>query len=106
MSLVMRVGLLVLGCLSLLGCGGFATPAIVLHPSPANAGKEPTQVGIACAHKVLWVFTFGDSHIRTAKKNGGVKEIATVEYIRRTLIVDSFPFNFYKRQCTEVSGYS
>lgn len=106
MAQVLQRTLLFLGCLSFAGCSGFTTPVAVLPPSPANAGKDPTHVGVACAHKLLWVFNFGDSHIRTAKKNGSVGEIATVEYVQRTIIVDSFPLNFYKRQCTEVSGYS
>ena len=93
------------GFLFLAGCAQVATPVSVHTPKPEHEGKEPTQIGIACAHKILWVFSFGDSHIRTAKKNGKVRDIATVETLEKNLLVNAFPFNFYQRRCTEVSGY-
>lgn len=89
----------------LVGCAEFATPVTVLAPKPEHDGIEPTEVGVACAHKVLWVFSFGDSHIAKAKKNGGVVDIATVEVLEKVFLVNAFPFNFYRRQCTEVTGY-
>lgn len=103
---ILRVGLSLVILLSAAGCSGLAKPVAVLQPSPANLGKEPTQIGIACAYKILWVFSFGDAHIRTAKEKGRISEIATVETVDKILLVDAFPFNFYKRYCTEVSGFS
>lgn len=101
-----RIVSLTAAMLLLAGCADFATPVAVLPPKPEHAGKEPTHTGIACAHKIFWVFSFGDSHFREAKRQGGVVDVATVETISKVLLVDTFPLNFYKRQCTEVSGYS
>lgn len=101
-----RVVFLVMLTSFISGCADFATPVAVLAPKPEHEGKEPTQIGVACAHKIFWVISFGDSHIREAKKKGGVVDIATVEVVNKVFLVDSFPLNFYKRQCTEVAGFS
>ena len=102
----LRVFSIVVWAALISGCADFATPVAVITPKPEYQGKEPTHVGVACAHKILWVLSFGDSHIREAKRQGGVVHVATVEVIRKVFLVDSFPLNFYKRQCTEVSGFS
>lgn len=102
----LKIGSLATGVLLVASCADFATPVAVLAPKPEHEGREPTHVGVACAHKILWVFSFGDSHISEAKRRGNVVDVATVEIIRKVLLVDSFPLNFYKRQCTEVAGYS
>lgn len=96
---------LAVGISLLAGCADFATPVTVLAPKPEHEGTEPPLVGVACAYKILWVFSFGDSRIGKAKTEGGVADVATVEVIYKTLLVDTFPLNFYKRQCTEVAGY-
>lgn len=104
MSRFIRVSLLVMSGLLLASCGQFITPVAVLPPSPEYAGLEPTDVGVACAHRVLYVFSFGDSYIRKAKKLGNIKDIATVEVYENSFRL--LGFTFYERQCTEVSGYS
>lgn len=96
--------LLAISCLA--GCADVATPVAVLPPRAEHQGLEPADVGVACAYKILWVFSYGDSHIREAKKIGGIKHVATVEVLRKSLIADLFPLNFYQQQCTEVSGYA
>ncbi len=88
------------------GCAQNVTPVAVLVPKPEHEGTEPTHVGIACTHKFLWVFSFGDSHISKAREQGSVAHIATVEVTRKVIIANAFPFNLYQRQCTEVAGYS
>lgn len=87
------------------GCAEFATPIAVVAPKPEHDGIEPPNVGVACAQRLFWVFSSGDSHIAKAKKSGGIVDIATVEVTRKVFLIDTFPFNFYKRQCTEVRGY-
>ena len=90
----------------LAGCADFATPVTVPAPKPEHEGIEPSQIGVACAYEILWVFSYGDSHIVKAKKNGGIVDIATVEILEKVFLVNAFPFNFYRRQCTEVRAYS
>ena len=92
--------------LHLVGCADFATPVTVLPPKPEHQGTEPNRIGVACAHKIFWVISFGDSRFREAKKNGGVKDVATVEVLEKFFPTRYFPFNVYQRQCTEVAGYS
>jgi|GEM_PF-5709896 len=88
------------------GCAEYATPVAVLAPKPEHEGTEPPQVGVACTVNVLWVFAYGDSHISKAKANGSISDIATVEITREVIFADFFPLNLYRRQCTEVAGYS
>lgn len=103
---IFRIASLVVGSIFFVGCAELATPVAVLAPKPEHEGKEPTHIGVACAYKILWVFSFGDSHVREAKRQGGVDDIATVEIVRKVFIADYFPLNLYRSQCTEVSGFS
>lgn len=106
MGIQLKVCSIIMGALLLGACAQFATPVAVLPQKPEHEGIEPTLVGVACTHQVLWLISFGDSHVREAKKNGGISEIATVEVVDKVFLANSFPFNIYRRQCTEVSGYS
>ncbi|MEM7044901.1 MAG: TRL domain-containing protein [Pseudomonadota bacterium] len=98
----LRFGHLAAVGLLLAGCGKAVTPVAVLPPKPEHQGLEPTNVGIACAHKVLLI-PFGDSHIREAKREGGIKDIATVEVFNNSFGL--LGLELYTRQCTEVSGF-
>ena len=82
-------------------CAGFTTPVAVLPKMPEHADLEPTNVGFACGYRILWVLKIGDSHVREAKKNGGISDIATVE-VKHTI----YPLGLVQKQCVEVSGYS
>ncbi len=101
-----KIACIFLAAFFLAGCADFATPVTVFPPKPEHEGIEPTRIGVACAHNIFWVISFGDSHIREAKKMGGIKHVATVEVIRKSFLADAFPFNIYQKQCTEVSGYA
>ena len=78
------------------GCADFATPVAVVTPKLEYQGKEPTHIGVACAYKIPLVMSSGDSHIREAKGEGGVVHVATVEVIKKVVLVDSFPLNFFQ----------
>ncbi|MGI9504976.1 MAG: TRL domain-containing protein [Geminicoccaceae bacterium] len=101
-----KIAGMLFAALFLASCADFAIPVTVLPPKPEHEGSEPTNFGVACAHRIFWVVSFGDSRIREAKKNGGVKDVATVEVLQKSLPTRTFPLNFYQRQCTEVAGYS
>ncbi|MEM8948944.1 MAG: TRL domain-containing protein [Pseudomonadota bacterium] len=92
--------------LLLTACASFVTPVAVLAPQPEHKGAEPDKIGVACAKTILWVFSYGDSHISKAKEMGGITDIATVEVMYKVLLADFFPLDFYRKQCTEVAGYS
>lgn len=72
----------------------------VLGPNQALVNdKKSHKHGEACTHTVLILFAWGDASIEAAKRAGGIKEIATVDY--RDLEVLSI---LYDSTCTIVYG--
>lgn len=57
-----------------------------------------TKKGEACVTNIMHLYTNGDSSIDTAKKNGGLKNVA---YVDRTF---EAVFPFYQKGCTIVRG--
>lgn len=64
----------------------------------SNPTVSAQKNGEACAHSILGLVAFGDASIETAKRNAGIKKVATVDH--RTLNV----FYFYGGYCTVVYG--
>jgi hypothetical protein len=72
----------------------------VAGPNQAVASAVPlTKRGESCARTLLAVWTWGDASIATAKSNGAIREIGTIDY--STLAVLSF---VYSHTCTIVTG--
>ncbi len=54
--------------------------------------------GKACAENYLGIYATGDASIQAAKKNGGIKRVATVDYTFTNII------GVYGKVCTIVHG--
>lgn len=61
-------------------------------------GETGSRKGIACAQSVLGLVNTGDASIETAKQNGGLKTVASVDYET----TGSYPF--YGKTCLIVTG--
>lgn len=69
-------------------------------PGPIGIGAEPKLEGKSCNVSYLNLFSFGNSRIETAKKNGNIQKIAFVDY-ENTGILAGF---IYHQFCTIVKG--
>ncbi len=63
-----------------------------------GTAKTSAKKGTACVTSYLGFITFGDGSIGAAMKNGGIKEIATVDKANYSI------FGTYAKQCTIVAG--
>ena len=64
----------------------------------SNPGINNKKTAKVCAQSVLGLFAFGDASIETAKREGGITKVATVDH--ETFNV----FYFYGQYCTVVYG--
>lgn len=51
----------------------------VTYPTMATGNPAGTRVGVACEQSVLGAFATGDASIETARKNGGITLISSVD---------------------------
>lgn len=67
--------------------------------APINANKAAgSKKGEACASSILGLIATGDAGIDTAKRNGGISEISSVDYESLNVLM------LYARFCTIVRG--
>ncbi|MDH5509816.1 MAG: TRL-like family protein [Nitrospinota bacterium] len=67
-------------------------------PEAVGSGGEAMKFGEACATSIMgWVAT-GDASIATAKKAGGITEIAFVDYHSTSVL------GIFAKYCVKVSG--
>lgn len=84
------------------GCLGVATPAVgilITNVKFAGDAEGPvgTKEGKACARSVLGLVADGDASIQAAAKNGGIRNVTSVDHESKwTLIFGEF--------CTIVRG--
>lgn len=67
-------------------------------PIDASSAKISDKTGQACIKNILGVVSTGDSSIKAAAKNGGIKEVATVDVKVKTIL------GLYGESCTIVTG--
>lgn len=90
---MMKLGALLAtaACLPLTGCLTVATPAIgtlfadVKWDGMAK-GPIGTKEGKACAQSILGLIAQGDASIEAAAKNGGIKDVASVDHHTTNMI--------------------
>jgi hypothetical protein len=85
----------------LTGCALHTGPAmvgVVTEGGAAVASVPVESTGWACSHNVLGVVAFGDSSVDTAKMDGDISEVATVDRKYFNVLF------FYGRACTIVRG--
>lgn len=78
---MLRMAILCL-CILMSGCAWDTTTALVSVPTtPVSAGPavEATKTGEAVCWNILGIAAFGDCSVETAKKNGGISQVATVD---------------------------
>ena len=81
------ISVLVLSTIGLVGCGGVRTTPIAAGiyngttgPGTVTSNSGDTKTGEAVCTGVLGIAGWGDCSIDTAAKNGGIKQIKSVDY--------------------------
>jgi hypothetical protein len=64
----------------------------------SNPEVSSIKTGKSCAKSILGVFASGDASIETAKKNGGISRVASVDHETTNIM------HFYGQYCTIVTG--
>ncbi len=64
----------------------------------SNAGSE--LKGESCSHSALWLFSWGDSSIESAKKAGKLSAVSSIEYRQLGILAGAL----YHQFCTRVLG--
>ncbi len=75
-------------------------------PGETVSGAAAQKEGRACAINVLRMVAVGDMRIETAKRDGGITKISTVDYESFEILpiqINFFP-GLYGRYCTVVRG--
>lgn len=104
LSLSARLGLALGLALAAGGCAnvrGPAPAALSFYASPIDAGPAPVSAskrGEACASNILGLVATGDASIDTAKRNGGITRVASVEQTASRVL------GYYAKFCTVVRG--
>jgi hypothetical protein len=78
-------------CLPLAGCLTVATPAIgVLYADVKwdSMAKGPlgSKEGTACARSILGLIADGDASIAAAAKNGGIKDVQSIDHHTKNML--------------------
>lgn len=87
------------GCASVsspVGNGGLFTS--VKGPVAVTNADKSMKKGHACATNVLGLVAVGDASTEAAKKNGGIKTVASVDHTSTTVL------GLFGTYCTNVSG--
>ncbi len=64
----------------------------------ANNGVSGSKTGQACMNSILGLVAYGDAGIDTAMVNGGIKNVATVNYTAKNIL------GIYGTYCLVVTG--
>jgi hypothetical protein len=89
------------GCYANLAEVGYPTPGVLFNGSQApiavGAGSG-TKRGESCASSIFGFIAFGDGSIDSAKSNGGIQQVATVDQQVLNIL------GLYRSACTVVKG--
>lgn len=97
--------LAILAASFLSGCASLRAPLIGVLYMDEKAGLEAssnqagTRIGSACANAYVGLVAMGDASIETARRNGGITMITSVDESFR-----SYVFGAYQEYCTIVRG--
>lgn len=89
--------------LAVAGCANVSGPApaaLAFYAGPLDVGTsaQASKRGEACAQNILGIAAWGDASIATAKLNGGITRVASVEQLPTRVL------GYYARFCTVVRG--
>lgn len=84
---VFAVGAVVMlmGCATMIPIGGLYTATKLPGIATSNGGTS-TKTGEAQCTSVLGLVAFGDCSIATAKKNGGIKKVYSVDWDAKNIL--------------------
>ncbi|TGM24369.1 adhesin Lsa14 [Leptospira meyeri] len=68
-------------------------------PGPLGLNSEGTSEGKGCSHSILYLVSFGDSSIETAKKSANITKVAYLDYEQLGILG-----YVYHRVCVIVKG--
>lgn len=98
------VSVAITALISLSGCALAMSPVTgflysdVKHPGFSVPGVGGPDHGEACASSILGIVANGDASIETAKKNGGIVQVTSVDYKTSNILL------VYSKYCTIVYG--
>ena len=79
------------------GCG----LTMIKGPGTNGPGTSASKTGRACAFNLLRLIAVGDVRISTAKRNGGITQVSSVDYDTFELVPY---YGVFSRYCTVVAG--
>lgn len=88
----------------LTGCAGGLSPVgtglitDVKGPITATGNSNTSKTGTACASTIIGLLNQGDASIATAKANGDIRDVATVDYHTKGF------YPFFGKTCVIVKG--
>ena len=84
------------GCATHTGNGLLITAVTEAHSATSN--PRANKIGKACSYNILGLVAVGDASIDTAKKNGKIKKVSSVDREIFSILI------FYGQNCTVVKG--
>ncbi|MCW7460263.1 TRL-like family protein [Leptospira bandrabouensis] len=86
------------------GLGSYYKGGLLFHksnvPGPIGINADASLEGRGCNHAILYLFSFGDSSIESAKKSANITKVAFVDYEELGFLAGFV----YHRFCTTVKG--
>lgn len=98
-----KLALITITTLLLTGCAAGYSPvgnALITHvkgPILATDNVSTTKMGTACAKSII-LYAIGDASIDSAKKAGGIRKVASIDYESQGF------YPFYGKTCIIVRG--
>ncbi len=87
---------------SLAGCASYMPLGVIYTEGKtgidANNGVSGSKTGQACMTSILGLVATGDAGVDTAMANGGIKNVATINYTAKNIL------GIYGTYCTVVTG--
>ena len=99
-----KSAVVVLGAFILSGCAMTGSPLSgslftdVKFGNTATTATSTAKEGKACAVSILGIVAFGDASVATAKANGGITEVSSVDHTGRSIL------SLWAEHCTVVRG--
>ncbi len=103
MKNIIKLSALAASVALLAGCASYAPQGIIYNGAKVgtavNNGVPADKTGQACATSVLGLVATGDASIETAKINGGITNVATINYQVNNVL------GLYGTYCVIVTGH-
>ncbi len=101
-TLTIIASLTLTSCFSYYDLGGVDSILSTTMGQKEDVNVKDAKMGEACTTNVLFLFAFGDSSIETAKRNGYIKDVVSVQTKYKHFVLY---LPFFQKGCTIVRGY-